>query len=66
MMLNESRGSNGELGALLRLSSDDASPQFVRAAALILDLRREHESLRQENDYLKGRLADEEGRVKHA
>lgn len=58
--------SNGELGALLRLSSDDASPQFVRAAALILDLRRERESLRRENDYLKGRLADEEGRVKHA
>lgn len=58
--------SNGELGALLRLSSDDASPQFVRAAAFILDLRRERESLRQENDYLKGRLADEEGRVKHA
>ena len=58
--------SNGELGALLRLSSDDASPQFVRAAAFILDLRRERESLRQENDYLKGRLADEEGRVEHA
>lgn len=59
-------GSSGELSALLQLSSDDASPQFVRAAALILDLRRERESLRQENDYLKGRLADEEGRVKHA
>lgn len=59
-------GSSGELSALLQLSSDDASPQFVRAAALILDLRRERESLRQENDYLKGRLADEEDRVKHA
>lgn len=59
-------GSSGELSALLQLSSDDATPQFVRAAALILDLRRERESLRQENDYLKGRLADEEGRVKHA
>ena len=59
-------GSSGELSALLQLSSDDASPQFVRAAALILDLRRERESLRQENDYLKGRLSDEEGRVEHA
>ena len=59
-------GSSGALSALLQLSSDDASPQFVRAAALILDLRRERESLRQENDYLKGRLADEEDRVKHA
>lgn len=59
-------GSSGELSALLQLSSDDATPQFVRAAALILDLRRERESLRQENDYLKGRLADEEDRVKHA
>ncbi len=58
--------SNGELGALLRLSSDDASPQFVRAAALILDLHRERKSLRRENDYLKGRHADEEGRIRHA
>ena len=46
-----------EPGALLRLSSDDASPQFVRAAALILDLRRERESLRQENDYRFGAVS---------
>ena len=53
-----------EIDALITLSSNKASPQFVSAAKSIVDLLKENDRLSYENSCLSDRLRQEEERTK--
>ena len=55
-----------ELSALLLLSSDSASAQFLDAAELVIDLQRERARLTEENSDLRLRIHSEDDRCARA